>query len=72
MTRKINFHELAGLSPGERRKLLQRTEADLSSYEEKVRAIIEAVRREGDAALARFARQFDRAPLTGVRDRGDG
>jgi histidinol dehydrogenase len=63
MTRTVNFHELAKLSPGERQKLLQRTEADLSSYEEKVRAIIDAVRREGDEALARFARDFDKAPV---------
>jgi histidinol dehydrogenase len=63
MTRLVNFYELSRLSPAERRKLLQRTEADLSSYEEKVRAIIEAVRREGDEALARFARDFDKAPV---------
>jgi histidinol dehydrogenase len=63
MTHAVNFHELAKLSPGERQKLLQRTEADLSSYEEKVRAIIDAVRREGDEALARFARDFDKAPV---------
>ena len=63
MTRTVNFHDLSKLSPDERRKLLQRTEADLSSYEEKVRAIIEAVRQEGDEALARFARDFDKAPV---------
>ena len=63
MTRSINFHELAQLSPAERQRLLERTEADLSSYEEKARAIIAAVRREGDEALARFARDFDKAPV---------
>ncbi len=63
MTTKINFHELAGLSLPARQKLLQRTEADLSSYEEKVRPIIESVRREGDAALARCARDFDKAQI---------
>ncbi|WP_119273725.1 histidinol dehydrogenase [Taklimakanibacter deserti] len=63
MTRTVNFHELSKLSPAERRKLLQRTEADLSSYEEKVKAIIDAVRREGDEALARFARDFDKAQV---------
>ena len=63
MTRSINFHELAQLSPAERQRLLERTEADLSSYEEKVRAIIAAVHREGDEALARFARDFDKAPV---------
>ncbi len=63
MTRSVNFHELAKLKPAERQKLLERTEADLSAYEEKVRAIIEAVRQEGDEALARFARDFDKAPI---------
>jgi len=63
MTRTVNFHELSRLSPAERRKLLQRTEADLSAYEEKARAIIDVVRREGDEALARFARDFDKAQV---------
>jgi histidinol dehydrogenase len=64
MNRTVNFHELASLSPAERQKLLQRTEADLTSYEDKVRAIIDAVRKEGDEALARFARDFDKAPVS--------
>lgn len=63
MTRTVNFHELALLSEAQRRRLLERTETDLSSYEDKVRAIIAAVRQEGDAALARFARDFDKAPV---------
>jgi histidinol dehydrogenase len=63
MTRKINFHELAKLSEVERARLLQRTETDLSSFEEKVRPIIAAVRNEGDEALARFAREFDKATV---------
>ena len=63
MTRPVNFHELVKLPPGQRQRLLQRTETDLSSYEEKVRAIIDAVRKEGDEALARFARDFDKAPV---------
>ena len=63
MTPKINFHELAKLSPEQRAKLQQRTEADLSAFEAKVRPIIAAVRAEGDEALARFARDFDKAPV---------
>ncbi|MGE4252911.1 MAG: histidinol dehydrogenase [Parvibaculaceae bacterium] len=63
MTRTVNFHELASLSPEARRKLLLRTEADLSAYEEKVRTIIAAVRQDGDEALARFARELDKAPV---------
>ncbi len=63
MTHKINFHELAKLSPAQRAKLQQRTETDLSSFEAKVRPIIEAVRTEGDEAIARFAHDFDKAPV---------
>ena len=63
MTHEINFHELAKLSPEQRAKLQQRTEADLSAFEAKVRPIIAAVRAEGDEALARFARDFDKAPV---------
>lgn len=63
MTRKINLHELAKLSAEQRRKLQQRTEADLSDFENKVRPIIAAVRAEGDEALARFAREFDKSPV---------
>ncbi|MEZ5925220.1 MAG: histidinol dehydrogenase [Hyphomicrobiaceae bacterium] len=63
MTRAINFIELAKLSAEARQRLLTRSEADLTEHETKVRPIIEAVRTEGDAAIARFARRFDRAPV---------
>jgi histidinol dehydrogenase len=63
MTRTANFHDLSQLSAAGRQRLLQRTEGDLSAYEEKVKAIIAAVRAEGDEALARFARDFDKAPV---------
>lgn len=64
MTRHINLHDLSTLSAAQRAALLQRTEADLSSFEEKVKPIVAAVAREGDEALARFAREFDKAPVT--------
>ena len=63
MTRAINFHELARLTTVERQRMLTRTEADLSSFETKVRPIIEAVKNEGDEAVARFSREFDRASV---------
>ena len=49
--------------------LLTRTEADLSSFLERAGPILEAVRREGDAALLRFAREFDKveAPAMSLR-----
>jgi histidinol dehydrogenase len=63
MIRTPNVHRLATLSPDARKALLVRTETDLSTYTEKVRPIIAAVRTEGDEALARFAQQFDKAPV---------
>ncbi|MFL5258396.1 MAG: histidinol dehydrogenase, partial [Hyphomicrobiales bacterium] len=63
MNQKINIHELASISAEQRIRLLTRTEADLSSFEAKVRPIIDSVRKEGDRAVARFAREFDKAPV---------
>ena len=63
MSPRINFHDLASLAPSERVALQRRVETDLSSFEAKVRPIIAAVRTEGDAALARFARELDNAPV---------
>ncbi len=59
----VNLHVLSQLSIAQRKALLARTETDLSSFTEKVKPIIASVRAEGDAALARFARQFDKAPV---------
>ena len=63
MTNTINFHELAKLNPAQRESLQRRTETDLSIFEAKAKPIIEAVRVEGDEALARFAREFDKSPV---------
>ena len=60
---RINFHELATLPPDRRAALQRRVETDLSGYEANVKPIIAAVRDEGDAALARFARDFDKAKV---------
>lgn len=57
----VNFQVLADLGAAERADLLKRSETDLSGFLDKVRPIIEAVRTEGDAALVRFARDFDKA-----------
>ncbi len=60
---KINFHDLAKISAVQRASLLTRVETDLSSFEDKVKPIIAAVKSEGDVALARFAHEFDKAPV---------
>jgi histidinol dehydrogenase len=63
MTAAVNFVRLAGLSADERRHCLARTESDLRPYLEKVAPIVAAVAAEGDEAVARFTRQFDKAPV---------
>jgi histidinol dehydrogenase len=63
MTRAANLHILSELTPSERKALLTRTETDLSGFIEKVKPIVVAVRADGDAALARFAKTFDKAPV---------
>lgn len=60
MSNRVAWHELSKLSAEERKTLLTRTEDDLTHFLENVAPIIEAVRKEGDVALARFARMFDR------------
>ena len=64
MTRAIAVHDLAKLSAAARGRLLVRSEEDLSVFVERVKPIVAAVKAEGDAALARFAGQFDQAPIT--------
>ena len=54
----VSFHDLS-TSDVLPEQLFKRTESDLSSFAEKVKPIIEAVRTEGDQALIRFAREFD-------------
>ena len=63
MTGTCSFHELATLSAEAREGLLKRSETDLAAFTERARPIIEAVKAEGDAALVRFAREFDQASM---------
>lgn len=60
---RINLFELARLSESERQGLLARSESDLSAFMEPARAIVEAVRAEGDAAIVRLAREIDKVTL---------
>lgn len=57
----INVKKLAGLGAAERAALVRRSESDLSFFLEKVQPIIDAVKNEGDAALVRYGRDFDKA-----------
>jgi histidinol dehydrogenase len=63
MAAACSFHELGSLSAEQRAALLRRSETDLAGFIEKARPIVEAVRDEGDAALVRFAREFDKADV---------
>jgi histidinol dehydrogenase len=64
MNRTVNFHDLKELSPDARAKLMMRAETDLAPFIAKVAPILDAVRCDGDEAVARFTRQFDNAPVT--------
>lgn len=63
----VSFHDLSQLDTASRAALMRRSETDLSGFMEKAAPIIEAVRTEGDAALVRFARDFDKADLDATR-----
>ncbi len=67
MSDAVSFYELGSLDAAARAALLARTEADLDPYIDAVRPVIDAVAAEGDRALARFAREFDKAPLVANR-----
>lgn len=58
---EVSLHELAKLDLEQRSLLLRRAEDDLESFVDGVRPVIEAVRLEGDEAVARFGRRFDGA-----------
>lgn len=57
----VSLHDLASLNADQREKLLSRAEDEIEPFIEGAKPIIAAVIDEGDEALARFARQFDKA-----------
>lgn len=59
----VSLHVLADLDADARHRLLQRAETDIGPFLEKVAPIVAAVEAEGDAAVARFTRTYDRAPV---------
>jgi hypothetical protein len=58
---QVALHDLSQMSADERDELMRRTEDDLAPFLEKIAPIVAAIRIEGDAALVRFAKQFDGA-----------
>jgi histidinol dehydrogenase len=69
MSATVRFLEYAKLSTDERASLLRRADQDISGILEATRRIVDAVRLEGDAALVRFSREFDKAVVSeeGIR-----
>lgn len=63
MTAAVSLYDYDTLDAAQQAALLVRTEADLRDTMELVKPIIAAVKVEGDEALARFAREFDNAPV---------
>lgn len=61
MSETVALHRLAGLSETARSRLLERAEDDLGPFLSGVEPILDAVREQGDAALSRFALEFDGA-----------
>ena len=57
--KRVALHDLSSLTSAQYEELLLREEDDLGPFIEKVTPIIEAVRKEGDAAIARFIEKFD-------------
>ncbi|HEY9681317.1 MAG TPA: histidinol dehydrogenase [Oculatellaceae cyanobacterium] len=55
----IQIHELEKISHGDLAKVLNRAQEDLNKVKPKVQEIIETVRKDGDAALVRFTKEWD-------------
>lgn len=63
----IAVHRLSDLSEAEYETLLLRAEDDLEPFIDGVKPIIEAVRVDGDKALAQFAKKFDQASVDAAK-----
>ena len=59
------LHDISTLDADGRARLLARAESDLTPFLDKVAPIVEAVRRDGDEAIVRFARDIDGVDLAG-------
>lgn len=60
----IRTYEWTSMSDAERRRLMARAQIDIQQLIPAVKAIISAVREEGDAALRRFTTEFDRVDIS--------
>lgn len=67
--RAMLLRRLRELKEGERRRLLERSGAEVSRVYPQVEEIVERVRREGDRALRRYTRKFDGVEVEDLRVR---
>jgi len=63
---RVRVLSWGSLDPEHKRKILARSEQDVSQVLPRVQEIIDAVRVEGDAALIRYTRQFNAADLSNL------
>jgi histidinol dehydrogenase len=59
----INFYRWRETSAEQKKKILRRSETDIETVKATVQPIIEDVRKNGDAALVRYAKKFDNADI---------
>jgi histidinol dehydrogenase len=70
MNAPLSFHDLSA-SPSFPERLFARSVTDLAPFCERAQPIIDAVKLEGDAALRRFAREYDGVTIDGMSIRAE-
>ncbi|MCC7305412.1 MAG: histidinol dehydrogenase [Alphaproteobacteria bacterium] len=63
----ISFYRWKETDRETRRKIMARAQADIAAVEPLVKPIIEDVQKRGDAALAEYAKKFDKADLKSIK-----
>ena len=61
----VKRYILDQMGPKEVAQIHRRSEIDISRLRETVRPILDAVREQGDEALIRFTREFDKVDIAG-------
>jgi len=67
----MNKHKLNEMSPEQKRKILRRAEADITSNMMLAKEISEDVLKNGDGALLRYTEKFDRVKLGSIKVTGE-
>ena len=64
---KINFYKWGDTPAETRQKIFRRSETDIDSVKAVVAPIIDDVRKNGDEALIRYAKKFDKADVANIK-----